>query len=29
MKKNKKTNDETKNHNQRIYFDVFKFKSTI
>ena len=26
IKKNKKTNDETKNHND---FDVFKFKSTI
>ena len=29
MKKNEKTNDETKNHNQRIHFDVFKFRSTI
>ena len=28
-KKNKKTNDETKNYNQRIYFDVFEFKSMI
>ena len=29
MKKNKLTNDETKNYNQRIHFDVFEFKSTI
>ena len=28
-KKNKKTNDEIKNHNQCIHFDVSEFKSTI
>ena len=29
MKKNEKTNDKTKNYNQRIHFNVFKFKLTI
>ena len=29
MKKTKKTNNKTKNYNQRVFFDVFEFKSTI